>query len=102
MENCRATIMGSGSAFNNQNSPAVVVQVGASGSTGLAEISGMLFKTQGPCTSWYQYRNLDDDADISVLAAGAIVVEWNVHDPSGSQGAAGMWDSHIILVRFSA
>lgn len=46
----RATIMGSGSAFNNQASPTVVVQVGASGSTGLAEISGMLFKTQGPCT----------------------------------------------------
>lgn len=29
------------------------------------------------------------------------MVEWNVHDPSGSKGAAGMWDSHIIIVRFS-
>lgn len=30
-------------------------------------------------------------------APGAIVVEWNVHDPSGEQGAAGMWDSHFRL-----
>lgn len=31
------------------------------------------------------------------IAEGAIVVEWNIHDPEGQQGAAGMWDSHIIL-----
>lgn len=31
-------------------------------------------------------------------AGGAIVVEWNVHDPAGQQGAAGMWDSHIRFV----
>ena len=30
-------------------------------------------------------------------AAGAVVVEWNVHDPAGQQGAAGTWDTHIIL-----
>ena len=38
----------------------------------------MIFSTRGP-------------------AAGAIVVEWNVHDPAGQQGAAGTWDTHIIL-----
>lgn len=33
-------------------------------------------------------------------AGGAIVVEWNVHDPSGQQGAAGMWDTLIRCVLF--
>ena len=32
-------------------------------------------------------------ANVSLVAAGAIVVEWNVH--SDVQGGAGMWDSHI-------
>ena len=31
-------------------------------------------------------------------ANGAIVVEWNVHDPSGQPAAAGMWDSLIRSV----
>lgn len=35
-----------------------------------------------------------------VPAAGAIVVEWNVHDPAGQQGAAGTWDTHIMWVLF--
>lgn len=30
-------------------------------------------------------------------AAGAIVVEWNVKQPSGQNAGAGMWDSHIRL-----
>jgi len=30
-----------------------------------------------------------------LAAAGAIVVEWNVRDPGGSQASAGMWNSHI-------
>ncbi|EIM83048.1 exo-beta-1-3-glucanase [Stereum hirsutum FP-91666 SS1] len=72
------TIMGSGSAFSNPSSPQVVVQVGTTGSTGVAEISGVLFSTRAS-------------------AGGAIVVEWNVHDPSGQQGAAGMWDTLIRL-----
>lgn len=31
-----------------------------------------------------------------MIAAGAIVVEWNVNAPS--QGGAGMWDSYIRYV----
>ncbi|TFK54506.1 exo-beta-1,3-glucanase [Heliocybe sulcata] len=73
-----SVIMGSGSAFQNQNSPEAVVRVGDTNSQGVLEISDILFTTRGP-------------------AAGAIVVEWNVHDPAGQQGAAGMWDSHIRL-----
>lgn len=66
--------MGSGDAFSDITNPQVVVQVGAEGSTGIAEISDMLFTTRAS-------------------AGGAIVMEWNVHDPSGNQGAAGMWDT---------
>ncbi|KZP14824.1 glycoside hydrolase family 55 protein [Athelia psychrophila] len=73
-----SVIMASGSSFNSQTSPKVVIQAGAASSTGVLEISDMIFKTQGP-------------------TAGAIILEWNVHDPSGNQAAAGLWDSHIIL-----
>ncbi|KAK7023972.1 pectate lyase superfamily protein-domain-containing protein [Favolaschia claudopus] len=71
-----SVIAGRGSAFQNANSPQVVVQVGAPGSTGLVEINDIIFSTIGP-------------------TAGAIVVEWNVKQ--SSQGSAGMWDSHIRL-----
>ena len=55
-----------------------MIRAGESGSTGVLEITDMIFSTRGP-------------------AAGAIVVEWNVHEPSGQQGTAGTWDTHIIL-----
>ncbi|PFH50090.1 glycoside hydrolase family 55 protein [Amanita thiersii Skay4041] len=71
-----SVIAGKGSAFQNVNSPQPVVRVGASGSQGLVEITDMLFTTIGP-------------------TPGAIVVEWNVKQPSGQNGGAGMWDSHI-------
>ena len=74
------TIMGSGDAFSSIDDPSVVVQVGAEGSTGIAEISSLLFTTLAP-------------------AGGAILVEWNVHDPSGNKGAAGMWDTVRMLSR---
>lgn len=73
-----STIIGSGDAFASIDNPSVVVQVGAEGSTGIAEISSLLFTTRAP-------------------AGGAILVEWNVHDPAGNQGAAGLWDT----VRFA-
>ncbi|KAI0332110.1 exo-beta-1,3-glucanase [Cubamyces sp. BRFM 1775] len=71
-----SVIMGGGSAFQDQNNPTVMVRVGAAGDEGIVEISDIIFATRGP-------------------AAGAIVVEWNVH--SNEQGGAGMWDSHIRL-----
>ncbi|EIN07518.1 exo-beta-1,3-glucanase [Punctularia strigosozonata HHB-11173 SS5] len=69
-------ILGSGDAFNDQSNPKQVVKVGNSGDTGTIEITDILFATQGP-------------------TAGAIVVEWNIHEDA--QGTAGMWDSHIRL-----
>ncbi|EJD05787.1 exo-beta-1,3-glucanase [Fomitiporia mediterranea MF3/22] len=73
-----SVIMGSGSAFEDMNNPQPVIKVGDTNSQGVVEITDMVFTTRGP-------------------AAGAIVIEWNVHDPAGQQGAAGMWDSHIRL-----
>ncbi|KAF7353606.1 Exo-beta-1,3-glucanase [Mycena venus] len=71
-----SVIAGKGSAFQDVNNPQVVVRVGAAGSTGVVEISDIVFKTIGP-------------------TPGAIVVEWNVK--GSSAGSAGMWDSYIAL-----
>ncbi|KAM5534110.1 hypothetical protein V8D89_012291 [Ganoderma adspersum] len=71
-----SVFLGAGHKFSDQANPRVVVQVGEQGDTGIVEISDIIFATQAP-------------------AAGAIVVEWNIH--SHTQGGAGMWDSHIRL-----
>ncbi|KAG6814279.1 hypothetical protein H0H92_013404 [Tricholoma furcatifolium] len=73
-----SVIAGSGSAFQDQSNPQVVVRAGEAGSQGVLEISDIIFTTVGP-------------------APGAIVLEWNVQQPSGQNGGAGMWDSHIRL-----
>ncbi|KAF8163174.1 exo-beta-1,3-glucanase [Crassisporium funariophilum] len=73
-----SVIAGKGSAFQDQNNPQAVVKVGDTNSQGIMEITDMIFTTMGP-------------------AAGAIVLEWNVKQPSGQTGGAGMWDSHIRL-----
>lgn len=73
-----SVIAGKGSNFQDINNPQPVVQVGASGSQGLVEITDMLFTTIGS-------------------TPGAIVVEWNVRQPNDQNGGAGMWDSHIRL-----
>lgn len=65
--------MVSGDAFEDIDHPTVAIQVGDKGSKGFAEFSSFIFTTRAP-------------------AGGAIVVEWNVHDPEDHQGAAGMWD----------
>ncbi|KAM0321647.1 hypothetical protein ACHAQA_010003 [Verticillium albo-atrum] len=67
-------IQGAGAYFSDVFNPRVVVQVGQKGDVGTMEISDMMFNVQG-------------------ATAGAIVLEWNVHE--SSQGSAAMWDSHI-------
>ncbi|EGO27229.1 glycoside hydrolase family 55 protein [Serpula lacrymans var. lacrymans S7.9] len=69
-----SVIMGGGPYFQDQHDPHVVVQVGSKGSEGIIEITDIVFATRGP-------------------APGAIVVEWNVHEPLGQHGACGMWDT---------
>ena len=65
--------MVSGDAFSDIDRPTVGVKVGEKGSTGFAEFSSFIFTSRAP-------------------AGGAIIMEWNVHDPKDHQGAAGMWD----------
>ncbi|KAI0687135.1 exo-beta-1,3-glucanase [Cytidiella melzeri] len=71
-----SVIMGGGSAFSDAKKPTVMIQAGAPGSSGIMEITDIIFTTQGP-------------------APGAVVVEWNVNSPI--QGGAGMWDTYIRL-----
>ncbi|EGX95260.1 exo-beta-1,3-glucanase [Cordyceps militaris CM01] len=67
-------LQASGTKFQDMDNPRVVVRVGKQGDEGVLEIVDMLFTVKGN-------------------TAGAIMMEWNVHEPS--QGSAAMWDSHI-------
>lgn len=91
--------MGGGERFADQTHPRVVIEVGKEGDKGVVEISDLIFATRGPGA-----QNWCLSVGMSVLiiwvAAGAIVVQWNVSDPPGVQGGSGMWDSHIRLLCF--
>jgi len=71
-----STLMADGAAFQDPNNPVPMVQVGNPGDVGVVEMSDLLFTSRGPQT-------------------GAILVQWNIQDPSGAQGSAGMWDCHF-------
>ncbi|MCJ1359868.1 MAG: hypothetical protein MMC33_009871 [Icmadophila ericetorum] len=71
-------IMASGSAFADQSKPTPVFQVGQTGDSGAVEMSDLIFTTKGP-------------------VPGAVMVEWNVAEPAGQQGASGMWDVHMRI-----
>lgn len=43
-----SVIMGGGSAFSDMSNPTVMVQAGAPGSSGILEITDIVFTTQGP------------------------------------------------------
>ncbi|KAJ7451269.1 glycoside hydrolase family 55 protein, partial [Mycena galericulata] len=70
------TILGSGSAFQNQASPTPVLKVGNPGDSGIVEISELVISTTGG-------------------SQGAVGIEWNVH--GHNQGDTGMWDVHVRL-----
>jgi hypothetical protein len=60
-------IMGTGPAFQDEESPTPVVQIGEEGDRGIIEISDMLFTVKG-------------------AAAGAILMQWNVHEDTQGSG----------------
>jgi glucan 1,3-beta-glucosidase len=66
--------MGTGARFEDEENPRVMIQVGREGDVGSVEITDMLFTVKGP-------------------PAGAIMMEWNIHE--SSQGSAAMWDTHF-------
>lgn len=70
-----AVIMAGGdSTFKDANNPKPVLQVGEPGQSGDVEITDIMFGSMG-------------------AQPGAILVQWNIRQ--GSQGSAGMWDSHF-------
>lgn len=71
-------IMAFGAAFADQKKPAPVFQIGQPGESGCAEISDLMFLTKGP-------------------QPGAILVEWNLAEPSNSQAKSGLWDVHFRI-----
>ncbi|KAG8220629.1 pectin lyase fold/virulence factor [Butyriboletus roseoflavus] len=73
-----SVILAGGWYFQSQRHPRPVIRAGSIGSQGTMEISDLLLTTAGP-------------------APGAILIEWNVHEPADKQGAAGLWDTHIRL-----
>jgi hypothetical protein len=60
-------IMGTGSYFEDGLNPKVIVQVSAPGDSAIIQISDMLFTVKGP-------------------TAGAILMQWNVHEPTQGSG----------------
>ncbi|KAI9279502.1 pectate lyase superfamily protein-domain-containing protein [Umbelopsis sp. AD052] len=72
-----STILAGGTTtWQSKTSLSPVFKVGNAGDSGTAELSDLVFSTKGP-------------------QPGAVLVEWNIRDPSGQQGAAGMWDVHF-------
>ncbi|KAK0442864.1 exo-beta-1,3-glucanase [Armillaria borealis] len=71
-------ISGKGDYFKDVKNPKVMVRVGEPGSRGSVEITDIIFR-------------------LTVLAPGAIVLEWNVRGHDDNLAGPGMWDSHIIL-----
>jgi glucan 1,3-beta-glucosidase len=84
-------IMGTGKFFQDMNNPNVMVKVGNPGDKGIVEITDMLFTVKG-------------------ATAGAILMEWNVHEDKQGSGKyiqinslrlitksiiAAMWDCHF-------
>ncbi|GLA96386.1 hypothetical protein AtubIFM57143_003851 [Aspergillus tubingensis] len=67
-------IMGKGKNFQDQLHARPVVQVGEVDESGVVEIQDMMFTVSG-------------------ATAGAILVQWNVHEIT--RGSAGLWDSHF-------
>ncbi|KAJ5552813.1 pectin lyase-like protein [Penicillium frequentans] len=67
-------IMGKGKNFADQLHARAVVQVGEPDESGVVEIQDMMFTVSG-------------------ATAGAILVQWNVHEIT--RGSVGFWDSHF-------
>eukprot|EP01089_Gocevia_fonbrunei_P022069 TRINITY_DN8780_c0_g1_i1.p1 TRINITY_DN8780_c0_g1~~TRINITY_DN8780_c0_g1_i1.p1 ORF type:complete len:645 (+),score=135.82 TRINITY_DN8780_c0_g1_i1:123-2057(+) len=64
--------------FTDIHNPKPVWKIGNKGDKGSIELSDLIFSTKGP-------------------QPGAIMVEWNIHDPDGQQGVSGMWDCHFRI-----
>ncbi|XP_054161311.1 uncharacterized protein LOC128959393 [Oppia nitens] len=71
-----SVILARGDKFADMNNPRPAIKVGNPGDTGVAEFSSLVIGTQG-------------------AAPGAILMQVNMRDPQGEQGAVGIWDVHF-------
>ena len=67
-----------GAAFGDMSNPIPMLKIGNAGDQGVVEISDILFSHKGQ-------------------VPGAILVQWNIRDPDGQQGASALWDSHFRI-----
>lgn len=65
--------MAVGDKFKNKDDPRVLIRVGEPGQEGIVEISDVLITGKGPL-------------------AGAIYMEWNLHEKENEKGSAAMWE----------
>jgi len=70
-----SVLAASGAAFQNADKPVPMLQIGAPGQTGIAQLVDFMISTKGP-------------------QPGAKLIEWNLHDPAGAPGSNGLWDVH--------
>jgi hypothetical protein len=70
------TISATGAKFSDVHNPRPVFKIGNAGESGVAELSDLLVSTIGP-------------------TPGAILMQINMRDPAGQQGAVGLWDVHF-------
>ncbi|KAM0326342.1 hypothetical protein ACHAQA_006943 [Verticillium albo-atrum] len=77
-----STILGGGPRFSDMHRPHPVVQVAHPGDMGCVEWSDMILSTRGP-------------------AAGAKILEYNLHAVHGKHKPSGMWDVHIRVGGFA-
>jgi len=73
-----SALMAKGDAFGDSTNPRPMIMAGRPGDVGAIEMSDLLFTASG-------------------AQPGAILVEWNIQDPSGAKGSAGMWDCHFRI-----
>ncbi|KAF8677635.1 Glycoside hydrolase family 55 protein [Rhizoctonia solani] len=77
-----SVIIGGGKKFADQNNPRVVIDVGKVGDNKPVQISNMVLSARSG-------------------SAGAIVIRWNIGEPSRQEDMSGMWEVHIRLGGFT-
>ncbi|CEL56403.1 Glucan 1,3-beta-glucosidase OS=Cochliobolus carbonum GN=EXG1 PE=1 SV=1 [Rhizoctonia solani AG-1 IB] len=77
-----SVIIGGGKKFADQKNPRAVIDVGKVGDNKPVQISNMVLSARSG-------------------SAGAIVIRWNVGEPSRQEDMSGMWDVHIRLGGFT-
>ncbi|CAE7209200.1 unnamed protein product [Rhizoctonia solani] len=76
-----SVIIGGGKKFADQKNPRVVIDVGKEGDRKPVQLSNLVLSARSG-------------------SAGAIVLRWNVGEPSRQEDMSGMWDVHIRLGGF--